>query len=377
MGLRKWIALALILVVASVGAAAGQRSPQRPVERLEDVVANYPLTPDEKGGLGETGPYVVVPNHFKPPLPEGWSWGPLSGIYAESPDRVYVYGRGIVQDPDPLEGSDRGIPREVTPLLNIGSNKGRREFVLTVYDRSGNMIENWKHLEAMHQEPMSSARRLRVNPWDPDKHLWLIDIGANRIVKVTRQGKVVMTVGSMKRDKPLTGANGYQDMAFLPNGDFWALESAQAAKFSKDGVQLGPVITGLATGFSIAIDGRGRIYIGERFADRIRVFDSDGKQIDTWPNIRFGGGFLALDKKDRLWVYSAIVHRIAGFNLDGKLLYSWGVTGMHPGQLFGVSQFSVDREGNLYMAERYGGKLQMFRPKKGADPNQLIAELWQ
>ena len=71
------------------------------------------------------------------------------------------------------------------------------------------------------------------------------------------------------------------------------------------------------------------------------------------------------------------IHRIAGFDLDGRLLSVWGVTGLNPGQLYGVSAFAVDSQGNLYVTEHYGGRVQMFRPKKGADRKQLIAALLQ
>src|SRR5258706_7845401 len=46
--------------------------------------ANHPLVPSEKGGTGETGPYQVVPDFFKPKFPKGWTWGRVGGIFAES-----------------------------------------------------------------------------------------------------------------------------------------------------------------------------------------------------------------------------------------------------------------------------------------------------
>ncbi len=159
-------------------------------------VSNHPLSAMEKGGMEETGPYEVVPDHFKSPLPEGWVWGPVAGIRAESPDRIYVYSRGMV--PALPSYMRAGLPvRDVTTLLGAGSNEGRREHVLTVYDRNGNLLEDWKHIDEMHQAG-ASAHRLRVDPRDPEKHIWLVDVGFNRILKVTRQGKIVMTIGPAK-----------------------------------------------------------------------------------------------------------------------------------------------------------------------------------
>jgi hypothetical protein len=60
------------------------------------------------------------------------------------------------------------------------------------------------------------------------------------------------------------------------------------------------------------------------------------------------------------------------FSLDGKILARWGTHGAAPGQMWGVHQFSTDTEGNLYVAEVYGGRAQKFTPKKGADPATLV-----
>jgi hypothetical protein len=60
------------------------------------------------------------------------------------------------------------------------------------------------------------------------------------------------------------------------------------------------------------------------------------------------------------------------YDLNGKLLYSWGTYGIFPGAVWGVHQFSVDPEGNLYAAETYGGRTQKFRPRSGVDRSKLI-----
>jgi hypothetical protein len=39
-----------------------------------------------------------------------------------------------------------------------------------------------------------------------------------------------------------------------------------------------------------------------------------------------------------------------------------------------VHQFSVDQEGNLYVAEVAAGRIQKFRPLKGADPAKLVGK---
>ena len=59
-------------------------------------------------------------------------------------------------------------------------------------------------------------------------------------------------------------------------------------------------------------------------------------------------------------------------DLNGKMLTSWGTQGTFPGGIWNPHQFSVDSEGNLYIAEATGGRTQKFRPRPGADRSRLI-----
>ena len=55
----------------------------------------------EKGGQEEFGPYELVAN-WPQPLPdeadgikhEGWTWGSVGAIFAETPDRIWIAQRG-------------------------------------------------------------------------------------------------------------------------------------------------------------------------------------------------------------------------------------------------------------------------------------------
>jgi hypothetical protein len=64
--------------------------------------------------------------------------------------------------------------------------------------------------------------------------------------------------------------------------------------------------------------------------------------------------------------------KILKYDLNGKLLSSWGTYGQFPGAMWGVHQFSVDQEGNLYIAEVFNGRAQKFRPRQGVNPDRLV-----
>ena len=52
----------------------------------------------ERGGQDPTGPYEVVADWPKPlsqlPGHEKWTWGAMQGVFAESPNRVFMLQRG-------------------------------------------------------------------------------------------------------------------------------------------------------------------------------------------------------------------------------------------------------------------------------------------
>lgn len=336
------------------------------------TMANHPLTPNEKGGTGETGPYTVVPNHFKPDFPKGWTWGRVGGIFAESPDRVYVYISGInpVEDAKPWGGILRILglaPGALTPPST------RREYILTIFDRTGKQIGMFKEADAMKH---STPHRVRVSPWDPEKHVWLVDEGGtDQILKFTRDGKFIMKVQTK-------GSTGPSDIAFLPNGDFYAVQRGrndeQVLHFSKDGKEIRRLGVKGSTfdAHCLAFDKRGRMYVGDMYGERIQVYDASGKLVDTWPNIR-QINFCAMDKNEHLWVFDSDSMAFLKYDLNGRLLFRWGTLGTYPGRLMNINQFHVDSEGNLYTASPVNWRPQLFRPKKGAKPSELIPQLLQ
>jgi peptidylamidoglycolate lyase len=325
----------------------------------------------------DTGPYDVVRN-WPQPVHSDWTWGRTGGIWAESPDRIYVLQLGEL----PALPS-RSKP-DGTPARNaVASEKETRfEHRLMVMDRNGKLITSWEQHNKLFVWPHS----VKVNPYDPERHVWIVDgksgESAEQVFKFTKDGKLVMSLGEYRvvgNDKNHFG--GPTDIAFLPNGDFLVTDgykNGRVVRFNKDGKyisEFGRKGTGpgeFNVAHSIAIDAQGRIFVSDRENKRIQVFDQSGKFLYQFPGVR--SNTLLIAKDQTLWASNSDdkVHEIVKFSLDGKILDRWGTYGAEPGQLWGVHQFSTDAEGNLYTAEVYGGRSQKFRPKPGAPPGRLI-----
>ena len=340
----------------------------------------------EKGGGDVTGPYDYVSDWPLPLHVDGWTWGSIPAVWAESEDRVLVFMRGEkpAMKAVPAQGDIKGRALGLLEgVLEQGRQKGRLdEHVLMVFDRRGKLIDSWAQNKDLFTE--GAAHRVQIDPYDPDKHVWLVEHLTHQILKFTNDGsKLVMRLGEKGvPGNDRTHFNQPTDMLFMPNGDFYVTDgyrNTRVVKFSKEGKYLmewGKPGSGpgeFHTVHGIAIDAKRRIYVGDRENARIQIFDENGKFLDQWPNIPHPY-FLYMSEDQHLWVCDGLTHKILKFDLDGNLLYSWGTFGRMPGFLWGPHQLSVDRAGNLYVANAQGNNVAKFRPKKNADPAKLIGQ---
>ena len=330
----------------------------------------------QKGGEDESGPYEAVTSWPLPLHTDGWSWGSTAGVWADTPDRIFVFGRGELEPAKGVPGAD-GQPKRA-PATSL---KPRWEHVLMIFNRNGNLIESWEQ----HNDKFVRPHRVTINPYDPEKNVWLVDDGAHQIFKFSADGKrLLMVLG--EKGKPGNDAyhfNRPTDVAFLPNGDFYVSDgyvNTRVAKYDKDGKFLlqwgtpgkGPGEFDLVHSLAIDVDNQ-RVYVADRSNSRIQIFDLTGKYIDEWKNIR-SPYYVAMTKDGLVAVSDGMIQKILKYDLNGQLLYSWGTFGVLPGQLWGVHQLSVDSEGNLYTAEVFSGRPQKFRPRAGANPQQLLRQ---
>ena len=370
MNLRIWGGAVALGLTAAMCAPA-------PDQQGQVEVQQSPAEVHEKGGEDLTGPYEVVED-WPQPLPdhEGWTWGSTAGIFAETPDKIFILQRGELPALPP--GTSQRAATTAEP---------RWEHCVLVVDGNGKLIDTW----TQHDELFYRGHKILISPYDPDKHVWIISAGLapastegnHQIFKFTNDGKeLVMTLGEGSAGNDESRFSGPTDIAWLPDGTFFVTDgyiNTRVVKFSKDGEYLmewgepgtGPGEFNLLHG--IAIDDQRRVYVSDRSNRRVQIFDENGKYLDEWPNLR-SPFHLYVTADQHLWVADGATHRILKYDLNGKLLDSWGTSGRFPGALGGVHQISVDQDGNLYLAEVNNGRAQKFRPRPGADHGRLVGQ---
>jgi len=367
-----------------------------------------------KGGQEMFGQYEIVKGWPKDistlPGNEKWTYGAGQAVYAESPNRIIMLFRGelpnikrpqsklltdfgpSIQFPIgrlpwrdatvaslPGGGASGSIPGAPTDGWNgtVGVD-AKWENCIVIADANGNIVERWTQWDKILQRPHFVA----INPYDPEKHVWIVDDHMGVIYKFSHDGKqLVQTIGTPK----VTGADGTHFnrptfLAWLPDSTMFVADGyngTRVAKFDKNGKFLLDWGRNMSNVHGIAIDPQTRrVYVNDRGNKRIQVFDENGKFL-----FEFSMGadpsdihLLYIGADRTLWAADRGTSKMLKYDLDGKFLYSWGIWGDFPGGFWGVHGFSVDQDGNFYTAEVDSGRVQKFRPKPGANPAQLVSK---
>ena len=371
------IALIALTVVFTVSMLSAPVPIQSQIEK--DAGLGVLSSNSQKGGEEETGPYEVVPKWPQPFARQGYIQGSQGGVFAETPNRIFIANRGEIKLPEKLPNNFNGAWGSFgTPAT--GQKPELRNCIIIV-DANGKLIESWTQWDKLF-EGGRGPHAVKISPYDPERNVWVVDDMRQQVFKFSNDGKkLLMTLGE-------AGVAGNDDKHFgrptdigwLPDGTFYVTDgytNTRVVKFDRNGKYLmtwGTPGTGQSqfdTVHSIAIDKNRRLYVSDRGHSRIQIFDENGKFLDMWPNIR-QPYHIMMSADQYLWVADGVSNKFLKYDLNGKLLYSWGTYGTFPGAFWGVHQFSVDPDGNLYTAETFGGRTQKYRPARGADPARLI-----
>ena len=154
---------------------------------------------------------------------------------------------------------------------------------------------------------------------DRDGNLWITDAGGangkgHQVFKFSPDGKVLMTLG--KAGVSGSGPDLFDqptDIVVAPTGDLFVTDSHRNGKnnrvvhFTKDGKfikEWGRKGTGrgeLSEPHTLAMDSRGRLFVGDRENNRIVVYNQDGNVLDEWRQFGRPSG-IAITADDTIYV---------------------------------------------------------------------------
>ncbi|MBI3792799.1 MAG: hypothetical protein HY275_18225 [Gemmatimonadetes bacterium] len=310
-------------------------------------------------------PYRTVENWAR--LPDGLAWGSTSAVDVDKDGTsIWVAERCGTN-------SCLGSPRN--PIMK--------------FDASGRMVTSF-------------GAGLLVFPHgihvDRDGNIWVTDGQDNRprrprgdtstaplpepatlvghqVFKFSPQGKLLLTLG---QPGGAQGANYFwqpNDVLVAPNGTIFVAEGhgpqhARILEFNKDGSfrkawgTHGAGAMEFDQPHALAMDSRGRLFIGDRSNNRIVIYSQDGKLLDTWYQFSRPSG-LWIDKDDMLYVADSesgwVEPRHAAWKRGIRIgsardgLVKWFIPDpatTPPANLTSSAEgVAVDAKGNIYGAE--------------------------
>jgi hypothetical protein len=251
-------------------------------------------------------PYRTIENHFK--LPEGRKWGAISAIDVDKD------GRSIWIAERCGGNSACAANPAVDPIL--------------LFDASGKLVRSFGAGLIM------APHGIHV---DGDGNVWITDyqdnaprgprgtrgarggpVGAaagatkgHQVFKFSPEGKLLMTLGTPGG----SNESGYfyqpNDVLAAPNGDIFVSQGhgggGSILKFDKTGKlikQFGRNGSGpgeFNVPHALAMDSRGRLFVGDRGNSRIQIFDQEGQFLAEWRQFGRPSG-LFIDRNDVLYV---------------------------------------------------------------------------
>ncbi len=346
-----------------------------------------------EGPVGPS-PYNIISGWHKPFAEEGFAFGGSSGVFAESPNRIFVAQRGETRLPDPIPAEFSGFAGSIGINVLFATDLRVWEHCLYTLDGDGNvreMWDQWDHLCEGSDGP--GPHRLRINPYDPERRVWLVNETFHQIYVFSNDGsELLKTLG--EKNVPGDDETHFgrpQDVAFLPDGRILVadgLDNHRVIILDADGNYISEFggfgeDPGQFNGIhALGIGPEGLIFALDRSGGRVNVFrttdnPAEVEFVDVW-----GGFGLTLDiivNDDAIWFTAFGPGRLVNFikmDFEGNRLYTWVVPRELPDGYIEVHTFSVDSDGNLFGGDNQYGRTQKFVPKPDADPDLLIKPPW-
>ena len=284
-------------------------------------------------------------------LPDNRKWGSTAGVDIAPDGTIWAYDRC---------GANSCAASPLAPVLH--------------FDKSG------KTLSSFGSGMFAMPHGMFVGK---DGHVWIADQQSVKdqkgatVVEFSPAGKVLRTLG-----KPGVNVETHEtfgaptDVLVAPNGDIFVSDGHQGCncdsrivKFGKDGrfiKEFGTKGSGageLNMPHTLAMDSRGRLFVGDRSNNRVAIFDQDGGFIMSWTQFGRPSGVF-IDAHDLLYVadsesreeegygHNPGVHRgiRVGSVKDGKVV-TFIPDPMPTGGSSAAEGVAADPAGNIYGAE--------------------------
>jgi hypothetical protein len=340
-------------------------------------------------------------------MPNNWIMGAVTGVFVDSKQHVWVghlpetlTEEELYEEPWKVgAGVEAGKPKP----MQLGTCCKAAPPILE-FDAQGKLVQGWGQ---------GSFTDFSDWPRDPHgifvdhtDHVWVGSHSRHRVMKFTRQGKLVLQIGEYEKvggsaDTKLLGgpsgiwvdpktneafiSDGYRNRrvivvdgatgAYKRHWGAYGKPPDDTTKFDPKTMMSGALPDQFSTPHGITGSRDGRIYVTDRRGNRVQVFDQSGKfiaeKVIAPATLSSGSAFVPVLSPDpqQQWLYVAdgTNHKIWILRRsDMEIVGEFGRGGRFLGQMLRPHGMSVDNQGNLYVGEASTGRrVQRFLLQKG------------
>lgn len=282
--------------------------------------------------------------------------------------------------------------------IGVGQNSKGHLFVNTCAQQTRNFEfdQNGNYVREIGKDSYGNVfcHGIRVDAQD---NIWVIDEGANSIIKYNPEGRAVMILGR-RQSFPYNGmepavpekesaGRKYQfnrptDVAFDAAGNIFVADgyvNSRVVKYDKNGRFLKMAGTRGSQGLqfslihTIAVDAQGNVYAGSRSDQRIVKMDNDLNYLTTFDHVGAPWSLCITPGPGHQYLYASNsnpdsqdteLHKASGqifkMELDGTVLGKFGVPGKEQGQFSTVHGIDCRTPDVIYTTEIVEWRLQKF-----------------
>ncbi len=353
-------------------------------------------------------------------MPDHWIMGAVTGVFVDAKQHVWVthlpevlteeelYEEPWKVVPPPAQGAGRGGAAAAAPAapkekpVQMGTCCKAAPPVLE-FDQQGKLVQGWG--QGSYDDMTDWPREPHGIFVDHNDFVWIGSYNRHRVMKFTREGKHLMTIGEYEKtggsaDTHLLGgpsgiwvdpannevyiSDGYRNRRvivfdgatgkYLRHWGAYGKVPDDTEKFDPKTMVNGALPQQFSTPHGITGSKDGKIYVADRRGNRIQVFDHAGKflaeKVIAPATLSSGSAFVPVLSPDpqQTWLYVAdgTNHKVWILRRsDLEIVGSFGRGGRQVGQMLRPHGMSIDAQGNLYVGEASTGRrVQKFTLQK-------------
>ena len=317
-------------------------------------------------------------------MPNKWILGAVTGVFVDAKQHIWV-----THLPETLTEEETSVEQKPP----IGTCCVAAPPVIE-FDAQGKVVQGWG------QGPKDETSGWPRNPHgifvDHNDFVWVGTYMHHRVMKFTRDGKLLMTIGQYDKnagsnDTTLLGgpagiwvdpqtnevyiADGYRNRRvvvfngasgrYLRHWGAYGEKPDDSEKFDPKTMVSGALPKQFSTVHGLTGSKDGKIYVADRRGNRIQVFDHAGKflaeKVVAPATLASGSAFVIVLSPDaqQQWLYLAdgTNHKVWILRRsDLEVVGEFGRGGRQAGQFLRPHGMSIDAQGNLYVGEASTGR---------------------